>query len=104
MTAQRSGYALLAALTLLNVLNFADRLLVMAFGPSIIKDLQLSYQQFGWLTGVVFSLAYVLFGLFAGSLADRHHRPRLIAGGLALWRALTAATGLANSVPQAALA
>ena len=104
MNAQRSGYALLAALTLLNVLNFADRLLLMGFGPSIIKDLELSYQQFGLLTGLVFSLAYVLFGLFAGSLADRHHRPRLIAAGLALWSALTAATGLATSFLQAALA
>ncbi|MGQ0586787.1 MAG: MFS transporter [Gammaproteobacteria bacterium] len=104
MTAQRSGYGLLAALTLLNVLNFADRLLVMAFGPSIIADLQLSYEQFGWLTGIVFSLAYVLFGLLAGSLADRRHRPRLIAAGLALWSALTAATGLAVNFMQAALA
>ena len=104
MNAQRSGYALLAALTLLNVLNFADRLLLMGFGPSIIKDLELSYQQFGLLTGLVFSLAYVLFGLFAGSLADRHNRPRLIAAGLALWSALTAATGLATNFLQAALA
>ncbi|MGH8442555.1 MAG: MFS transporter, partial [Nevskiaceae bacterium] len=103
-TSQRSGYALLAALTLLNVLNFADRLLLMAFSNSIIADLQLTYQQFGLLTGVVFSLAYVFFGLFAGSLSDRHDRPRLIAGGLALWSALTAATGLATSFLQAALA
>ncbi len=104
MNAQRSGYALLAALTLLNVLNFADRLLLMAFGPSIIKDLELTYREFGLLTGLVFSLAYVLFGLFAGSLADRHHRPRLVAAGLAVWSGLTAATGLAVNFAQAALA
>ena len=85
MNAQRSGYALLAALTLLNVLNFADRYLMAAFAPSIMADLGLNNFEFTLLTGLVFSVFYVFFGLFAGSLADRHHRPRLIAGGLALW-------------------
>lgn len=100
----RGGYALLAALTLLNVLNFADRYLLVSFGPSIIADLQLSNFEFTLLTGLVFSVFYVLFGLFAGSLADRHNRPRLIAAGLALWSALTAATGLALNFAHAAFA
>ncbi|MGH8481149.1 MAG: MFS transporter, partial [Nevskiaceae bacterium] len=104
MNGQRSGYVLLAALTLLNVLNFADRFLLVSFGNSIIEDLQLSKFQFTLLTGLVFSVFYVVFGLFAGSLADRYDRPRLIAAGLALWSALTAATGLAVNFTQAALA
>ena len=99
-----SGYGLLAALTLLNVLNFADRFLLVSFAPSIITDLKLTKFQFTLLTGLVFSLFYVVFGLFAGSLADRHNRPRLIAAGLALWSALTAATGLATSFVHAACA
>jgi predicted MFS family arabinose efflux permease len=45
-----------------------------------------------------------VFGLFAGSLADRLHRPRLIAVGLALWSGLTAATGAATTFVHAALA
>lgn len=100
----RGGYWLLAALTLLNVLNFADRYLLVSFGPSIIADLKLSNFQFTLLTGLVFSVFYVFFGLFAGSLADRYHRPRLIASGLALWSALTAATGVALNFAHAALA
>lgn len=100
----KSGYALLAALTLLNVLNFADRFLLVSFAPSIIADLQLTKFQFTLLTGLVFSLSYVLFGLVAGSLADRHHRPRLIAAGLALWSGLTAATGMAMNFTHAAFA
>src|SRR5262245_23489978 len=104
MNAQRSGYALLAALTLLNVLNFADRLLLSAFAPSIIRDLSLSYAQFTFLTGFGFAVWYVLFGLVAGSLADRYHRPRIIAAGLAVWRALTAATGRAQNFLLAAFA
>lgn len=104
MTAQRSGYALLAALTLLNVLNFADRFLLISFANSIIADLGLTKLQFALLTGLVFSVFYVLFGLLAGSLADRFDRPKLIAAGLALWSALTAATGLAVNFAQAAAA
>jgi MFS transporter, Spinster family, sphingosine-1-phosphate transporter len=101
---QAGGYALLAGLTLLNVLNFADRFLLVSFANSIIEDLQLTKFQFTLLTGLVFSVFYVVFGLFAGSLADRVHRPRLIAAGLALWSALTAATGLAMNFLHAGLA
>jgi len=104
MTAARSGYALLAALTLLNVLNFADRYLLMSFSNSIIADLNLTNFQYGLLTGLVFSVFYVVIGLFAGSLADRYNRPRLIALGLGLWSALTAATGLARNFAHVALA
>jgi predicted MFS family arabinose efflux permease len=45
-----------------------------------------------------------VFGLFAGSLADRLHRPRLIAAGLALWSGLTAATGAAAGFVHVAAA
>jgi MFS transporter, Spinster family, sphingosine-1-phosphate transporter len=100
----RTGYGLLAFLTLLNVLNFADRYLMAAFGSSIMRDLELNNFQFTLLTGLVFSFFYVVFGLFAGSLADRHNRPRLIALGIVVWSVLTAATGLARNFLQAALA
>lgn len=104
MNAQRSGYALLVVLTLLNVLNFADRYLLAAFGNSIMRDLSLSNFQFTLLTGLMFALCYAVFGLFAGSLADRFNRPRLIAAGIAVWSLLTAATGLARNFAQAAVA
>lgn len=100
----RNAGWLLAALTLLNVLNFGDRYLLIAFSPAIYQDLQLTHLQFGLLTGIVFTGVYTVLGLFAGSLADRMHRGRLIAAGLALWSALTAATGLARSFGQMAAA
>ena len=105
MTAVRPGaWWLLAGLTLLNVLNFADRYLVISFANSIIQDLALTKLQFTLLTGLVFSVFYTLFGLFAGALADRYSRPRLIAAGLALWSALTAATAAARGFASAAAA
>lgn len=103
-TLRRGGYLLLAGLALLNVLNFADRYLILAFANSIIADLGLTKFQYTLLTGFVFSVFYVLFGLFAGSLTDRFHRPKLIAAGLALWSGLTAATGLALNFMQVGLA
>jgi MFS family permease len=86
------------------VLNFADRYLLVSFSHSIIRDLGLSNFEFALLTGFAFTLFYALFGLVAGSLADRFHRPRLIALGVILWSALTAATGAARSFAHAAAA
>jgi MFS transporter, Spinster family, sphingosine-1-phosphate transporter len=100
---RKGAYGLLAALTLLNVLNFADRFLLIAFSTAIVPELQLTNLQFGLLTGVVFTAVYTVFGLFAGSLADRFHRGHLMAAGLALWSALTAATGLAKTFVQMAI-
>ena len=98
------GTGLLLALTLLNVLNWADRYLIISFSTAIIPELGLTNLQFGLLTGVVFTAVYTIIGLFMGSLADRVHRPKLIAVGLALWSALTAATGMAKNFGQMAVA
>ncbi|MEK6806681.1 MAG: MFS transporter [Pseudomonadota bacterium] len=100
----RSAGGLLLALTLLNLLNFADRYLLIAFSTSIVPELGLSNLQFGLLTGVVFTGVYTVLGLFAGSLADRMNRAHLIGYGLMLWSALTAATGLARNFLQMAAA
>lgn len=97
------NWGLLAALTGLNILNFADRFLLIAFSTAIVPELGLTNLQFGLLTGIVFVIVYSVFGLFAGALADRMHRGKLIAAGLALWSALTALTGFAKSFVQIAL-
>ncbi len=100
----RNAWGLLLVLTLLNIINFADRYLIIAFSTRIVPELGLSNLQFGLLTGIVFTAVYTIFGLFLGSLADRVHRPRLIAAGLALWSALTALTGFTRNFLQMALA
>ncbi len=100
----RGGGALLLALMFLNILNFADRYLLIGFSPDIIGELKLTNLEFGLLTGLVFTGVYTIMGLFAGSLADRVHRPRLIAAGLTLWSALTAVTGMTSSFMQMAAA
>lgn len=90
-------YLLLAFFTLLNVLNFVDRQLIGTLAPVLIEDLGLSRAEIGLLYGFVFVVFYTLMGLLLGTVADRWHRPRLIACGLAVWSLLTAASGAAMS-------
>jgi len=71
-------YALLAFLTLLNVLNFLDRQLIPSLAPKLIADLGLSRADIGLLYGYVFLVFYTGVGLVLGPAGDRWHRPRLI--------------------------
>ncbi|RYF91732.1 MAG: MFS transporter, partial [Caulobacteraceae bacterium] len=96
-------YGLLVMLMLMNVLNFVDRQLLSSFANFIVPDLGLSNGQFGLLTGLVFLVFYAVAGLFMGALADLVHRPRLIAGAMFVWSALTAASGLARGFLSLAL-
>lgn len=96
-------YAFLVLLTLLNVINFIDRQLLASFANFIKPDLGLTATEYGLLTGFAFIVFYATMGLFAGALADIFHRPRLLAMGIALWSALTAASGAAVNFVTLAL-
>ena len=98
------SYWILFFLLLLNILNMLDRTLLIAFGPQIIDDLDLSDTQYGLLTGFVFNTFYCFFGLLMGTLADRVNRVRLIAFGLIIWSGLTAVSGAAKNFFQIGLA
>ena len=90
------NYIFLCFLILLNVMNFVDRQLLASFANFIIPDLSLSNTQFGILTGFGFLFFYSIMGLFMGILADKVHRSKLIAIGVALWSCLTALSGAAR--------
>ncbi len=96
----KGATGILVFLLILNILNMVDRTLIVSFGTSIISDLNLSDSQFGLLTGPVFVFFYSIMGLFMGALADRVHRPKLIAAGLVLWSVLTALSGMAKNFMQ----
>lgn len=102
--ASSKAKGILFFLLVLNILNMVDRTLITSFGTAIIADLDLSDSQFGLLTGPIFVFFYSIMGLFMGALADRVHRPRLIAAGLVLWSALTAVSGLAKNFAQIGIA
>jgi predicted MFS family arabinose efflux permease len=100
---RRSAWGLLLFLTALNVLNFVDRMLIASLAPLLIADLGLSRAQIGLLTGFGFVFFYTFVGLFLGMAADRFRRLPLIAGGVALWSAMTALSGMARSFVTLAL-
>tara|TARA_B100000963_G_scaffold69142_1_gene57571 strand:+ start:5810 stop:7120 length:1311 start_codon:yes stop_codon:yes gene_type:complete len=91
-----SDIAFLLFLSLLNVINFIDRQLLVSFSNWIKPELNLSNFEFGLLAGLVFIFFYAVMGLFMGAIADRVNRTRLIAFGLGLWSILTVFSGAAK--------
>ncbi len=94
-----SGYAwyVLGLLFLVYCLNFVDRQIPAILAEDIKRDLHLQDQDIGFLYGAAFGVFYSLFGIPLGRLADNWHRVRLLTVGLALWSAMTAASGFAGT-------
>ncbi|MBI5905199.1 MAG: MFS transporter [Deltaproteobacteria bacterium] len=86
---------LLAFLTGINLLNYMDRYVVAAVLEPMGRELSLSDAQLGWVQPV-FIYAYMVAAPVFGALADRFHRPRLVAAGIALWSLATAAAAFAG--------
>lgn len=97
-------YVLLALLTALNILSWIDRQIIPALAPLLIAELGVTSAQIGLLYGYAFILCFILAGGVLGPLADRVHRPRLIAAGLAVWSLFTGLSGVARSFVQLAAA
>ncbi|GLH72741.1 MFS transporter [Geothrix limicola] len=95
MTAARR---LLLLLTGINLVNYLDRYVVAAVLEPLGKELHLTDAQLGRLT-LVFILVYMCAAPAFGYLADRFHRPRLVAGGVALWSLATAGAAFIHSYP-----
>jgi MFS family permease len=94
----------LGVLFLVYVFNFIDRqILAILIGP-IKQDLGVSDTAMGFLAGFAFAVFYTFAGIPIARLADRGSRRTVITLGLALWSAMTAASGLARSFVQLALA
>jgi MFS family permease len=86
----------LATLTLVNTINWADRQVVPILVPSIKTELALSDTEIGIISGVAFSIVYAVAAFVFGFLADRRSRRNVILFGLVCWSAATAASGLAT--------
>lgn len=94
------AYYVLFVLGLVNMMNYVDRnILSVLLGP-IKAEFALSDEQLGLLTGFAFMIVHSLFGLPLARLADRTARKSVIAWGVAVWSAMTAAMGLAGSYAQ----
>lgn len=95
MTAARR---LLLLLTGINLVNYLDRYVVAAILEPLGRELHLSDAQLGRLT-FVFIAVYMCSAPLFGYLADRFHRPRLVAAGVALWSLATVGAAFVHSYP-----
>lgn len=86
----------LAVLFLANLLNFADRALLGIVVEPIRKELGLSDTEISLVTGVSFSVVYLVAGIAIARWVDRGKRRLILVLGVILWSAATAATGMAQ--------
>ena len=94
----------LAVLTLITCVSYMDRVMLGALAPLVKAEFTLSDTQLGVLTGFAFTLFYAICGIPMARYADRGSRRALISLSLALWSAMTATCGLAQSYFQLLLA
>jgi MFS family permease len=85
----------LVLFSLINLVNYVDRYVVAAILEPLGADLSLDDAQRGRLT-FVFVIVYMLAAPVFGALADRFHRPRLIAVGVTIWSLATMAGALVD--------
>jgi MFS family permease len=83
-------------LVAVNILNFYDRNILGALAEPIRKEFGLTDTQLG-LLGSAFIWLYAIIGVPLGKLADSRSRKKLLAGGMAVWSALTALAALAST-------
>jgi MFS family permease len=85
-----------ALLFLLAVITYLDRVCISVAGPRIQEYLRIGPQQWGWVVGV-FAIAYAVFEIPGGWMADRFG-PRIILTRIVLWwSGFTALTGAVSS-------
>lgn len=80
-------------------LNYLDRIMLTTMRESLIEAIPMTDAQFGLLTSA-FLWVYGLLSPFAGFLADRFSRSRVIIGSLFVWSAITWLTGHAKTYEQ----
>src|SRR6202142_676557 len=101
-TRESESYAryALGLLLLVYTFNFIDRIILGILVPPIKADLHLTDTQLGLLGGTAFAIFYTALGVPIGWLADRFNRVWIMTVSLALWRAFSAASGLAQNFVQ----
>jgi MFS family permease len=93
------GWFIVGLLWVVACLNYLDRIMITTMRGSLKEAIPMSDAQFGLLTAV-FLWVYGLLSPFAGFLADRFGRSRVILGSLLVWSAITWVTAHAKSFEQ----
>jgi MFS family permease len=95
----RRAWLIVALLWFTAVMNYVDRLVLTTMRSSLKEAIPMTEAEFGLLT-TAFLVVYALCSPFAGFLADRVSRAKVITGSLLAWSIVTVATAYATSYPQ----
>ncbi|MDB5452403.1 MAG: transporter, partial [Caulobacteraceae bacterium] len=98
------GRYAVAILMLTYALSFLDRQVVTILAEPIKNDLKLADWQLGMMTGMAFALLYTVLGIPIARLAERGHRPFIIATAVMTWSAFTVLCGQTHNFIQLLLA
>lgn len=93
----RRARTVLIVLTLIATVQFFDRALMVVILEPLKQEFSLTDAQLGFLSGFSYAAAFALAGIPFGWMADRGNRRNLLAALLAIWSALVAFAGSANS-------
>ena len=96
-------WLLVAMLCVVGCLNYLDRMMITTMRTSIMEEIPMSEAQFGLLTSV-FLWIYGIASPFAGYLADKFSRSRVIIGSLLIWSLVTWLTSQASNFEELLLA
>src|SRR5262252_5977305 len=96
MTASRARFTLLRFAFALSVVTYLDRVCIATAASSIREELHLTAVQMGWVFSA-FTLAYAIFEIPSGWLADRIGPRKVLTRIVLWWSAFTMATGAAWS-------
>ncbi|MBI2897844.1 MAG: MFS transporter [Deltaproteobacteria bacterium] len=95
----RASWAILAVLTIVNLLNYVDRQIILPLIPSIQKSLRISDWQAGLLV-TAFMVVHSVASVPLAVLADRWARKYVIAIGVTLWSVATSLGAVASGFLQ----
>ena len=99
----RANYVL-AALGVLSLLNYGDRIVIAVLLEPIKAEFGSSDAQLGLLTGFAFAIFYGSFGIPLARLADTKNRVAILSIVTAVWSLMTALSGAAQNFTQLLLA
>ncbi len=90
------AWLMVGLLWMVGCLNYLDRVMITTMRGSLMEGIPMTEAQFGLLTSV-FLWVYGLLSPFAGFLADRFNRSRVIIGSLFAWSVITWLTAHATT-------
>jgi len=95
----KGAWLVVGVLFVIGMLNYLDRTMITTMRSSIVSAMPMTDAQFGLLTSV-FLWTYGLLSPFAGFLADKFSRSKVVIGSLLVWSVVTWLTAYSRTFGQ----